>query len=516
MIPYERYPGLPPLFLDFLKGLPQFYADPPTLEACEARAREILAARRPARLPASAYRFRGEESARLAEDLVAGRAVAVAAGHQVGLFTGPLFTLMKTLDAVHLARALRQRGVPAAAVFWALTDDHDLQEIARTAKPGPDGPVVLVLEGADRQNRQPVGRLLIPEAIRGIVDAFLPLAKTPEAATILEAFARRSAPGVSYGDAFIETLLDLVEPDPLLVIDPLGEPARSPAVDFFGEAVRQASSLRRTLEKTAEELRAAGKPVPVTPPDGFSFFTIDAEGRRRVTDLEAATARVESGEAWPSADVITRPVLKSYLLPMAVSVLGASEIAYHAQSLPLFSLFGVPRPVLIPRTHVIARGPAERRLAEQLQIPEQDLLEPSGPDEPVSVPQADALERLAKATERELLTLSPELEKLDASLTGALENVATKITYKFEQLADRARKAAERRGAVVADRRERRQHALIPAGAPAERIYPPLAPLLAFGREDVLGSLRSVAGRGGSGAAVVDLGLTPTEDRHGG
>ena len=94
MIPYSRYPGLSPLFLDFLKGLPRFYPDPPTLDACERRAREILAAPPTPRIPASAYRCRGAEAARLAEELAAGRAVAVQTGHQVGLFTGPLFTLM--------------------------------------------------------------------------------------------------------------------------------------------------------------------------------------------------------------------------------------------------------------------------------------------------------------------------------------------------------------------------------------------------------------------------------------
>ena len=39
---------------------------------------------------------------------------------------------------------------------------------------------------------------------------------------------------------------------------------------------------------------------------------------------------------------------------MAASVLGAAEIAYHAQSLPIFPLFGVTPPVLIPRTHLVA------------------------------------------------------------------------------------------------------------------------------------------------------------------
>src|SRR5262252_5619396 len=111
-IPYTRYPGLSPLFLDFLEGLPRFYPDPPTLDAAEARARQILAAGRPPRIPASAYRFRGAESAKWAEELAAGRAVVVQTGQQVGLFTGPLFTLMKALDAIQIARELRRRGVP--------------------------------------------------------------------------------------------------------------------------------------------------------------------------------------------------------------------------------------------------------------------------------------------------------------------------------------------------------------------------------------------------------------------
>ena len=515
MIPYDRYPGIAPLFLDFLKGLPQFYPDPPTLEAAAARGRELLAEARPARIDASAFRFRGAESARLAGELAAGRAVAVSTGHQVGLFTGPLFTLMKAFDTIHAARELTRQGVPAVPVFWALTDDHDLQEVARTARPGPEGPEILVLEGADRQNRKPVGRLPIPETVRAVVAAFAPDARGPEAAAILEAFARRSAPGVSYGDAFTETLLDLVDPDPMLVLDPLSEPARKPTVEFFREAVRQATRLRQTLEETAATLRASGRSLPAPLPEGFSFFTIDAEGRRRIMDPPAAAARIESGQAWPSADVITRPVLKSYLLPMAVSILGAAEIAYHAQSLPLFPLFGAPRPVLIPRTHVVLRGPAERRLAGQLGVREEDLLEPPPSLEAAAVPQADAVARLAEATGERLNALAPELERLDGSLPGALETAAKKIAYQFEHLADRIRKAAERKEGVASNRRRRLAQALLPGGAPAERVYPPLVPLLAYGWE-ARDALRRAAGRSTEGICVVDVEPAPAGTTHAG
>ena len=163
MIPLERYPGLPPLFLDFARGGSALYPDPPTIDAALARGRELLEKRRTTPLPVSAFRFRSAAGRKAAEDLASGRAVAVLAGHQVGLFTGPLYTLGKAFDAIAIAGELSGCGLPAVPVFWALTDDHDLEEVARTARLGSNGPQRFVLEGADRSNREPVGPRAIPE-----------------------------------------------------------------------------------------------------------------------------------------------------------------------------------------------------------------------------------------------------------------------------------------------------------------------------------------------------------------
>jgi uncharacterized protein YllA (UPF0747 family) len=207
-------------------------------------------------------------------------------------------------------------------------------------------------------------------------------------------------------------------------------------------------------------------------------------------------------------------VLKSYLFPMAASVLGAAEIAYHAQSLPLFELFEVTPPVLIPRTHAVLRGPAERRLAEQLGIPDEDLL--AAPDDAATaaVPEADEVAALARKTARDLETLSGSLTRLDPTLEGALENAGKKITYQFEQLAERARKAAERKEGVAANRRRKLATALAPGGVPAERVYPPLAWMLSGGPELAAG-LRRVAGTGAEGVAIVDLGTEEGEGHAG-
>lgn len=503
VLPFERYPGAPPLFLDFVKGGSPFYPDPPTIEAAEARAREILG--RKARIPAAAFRTRAPAGRSLAEDLAAGRAVAVIAGHQVGLFTGPLFTLVKAFDAIRVARQLRERGLPAVAVFWALTDDHDLEEVAQTARPGPDGPEVYLLEGADRANRCPVGTLPIPAKIREVLEKFSQDAREAESRAILEEFAARYAPGVSYGTAFIETLLDLVEPDTLLVLDPLSDELGKPAADFFLLAFERQSRIHQALQEgEARVARQKGEAPVAYRPEVFPFFAIRNGERRRIEDLAAFAREVEAGEVRVSADVLTRPVLKSFLLPIAASVLGPAEIAYHAQALPLFSILDVPPPVLLPRSHVILRGPAERRAAESLGLSEEELFSPAEKRETEIIPAVSELDRIARAVSEDLQRLARGIEQLDPTLVGALETARRKVAYQFEQLSERMRKAAQRKDETAFQRRRRLETMLLPQGKPAERLYPPLVPLLSYGKDALL-SIREAATGSREGAVLMDL-----------
>lgn len=515
IIPFDRYPGLPPLYRAFLTGLPALFPDRPDALAAAARAREILG--KTARIPAPAFRCRGPAGRERAEALAAGRAVAVVAGHQVGLFTGPLFALLKAFDAIRVAKEISARGVPAVPVFYALTDDHDLEEIAKTARPAPEGPEILILEGADRANRRPVGPLPIPANVTEIVEAFRPDARAPGASEILDAFARRSGPGLSYADAFIETLLDLVDPEPLLVLDPLVPQAAAPAATFFLEAARRQADVREAWRASDERIAAGGHEAPVPfRADIFPFFTIEDGERRRVGPLDETVRRVEAGRALASADVLTRPAFKSFLLPMAASILGPSEIAYHAQSLALFPLFDLPAPILLPRTHAVLTGPAERRAAQALGLSLADVLAGTAPPASAALPEAERLASIATDLEARLAALEPGLKTLDPTLTGALEAARRKVAYQIEQLVERIRKAAERRGDVAAGRRRRLETMLRPRGAGADRIYPPLVPLLLHGLS-ALPAMREGAQGSLSGAAIIELGAAaPSEKSHAG
>ncbi len=506
-IPFGRYPGLPPLFLDFLRGLPELYPDPPTLDACAARGREILGTR--ARVPAASWRCRSSAARAAAESLEGGRAVAAVAGHQVGLFTGPLYTLTKAFDALRSAREISARGVPAAAAFWALTDDHDLEEVGKTARPGPEGPEVLVLDGADRSNRRPVGGLPVPDGVAEVLREFRAAGKAPDADDVARLFASRYVPGTTYADAFIETLLDLVDPDPLLLLDPMHESLRAPMAEFFALAVERRREIGEALAHAALRLERLDRPAPVPYRTGvFPFFLIEGGERRRVTDPDEALRKVRDGAAWPSPDVLTRPILKSFLIPTAASVLGPAEIAYHAQSLPLYRIFGLKPPVLLPRSHLILLGPPERRAAEALGLDSEDLLGEAPPSGGAPVPEADEVEKLAQSLRERLASIEPEVKRLDPSLLAALETTREKATYPLQQFQDRIRKAVERRDTTTLSRRKKLETMLRPNGTAAERLYPPLVPLLAYGR-DALRAIREAATGSLEGAAIVPLGPGP-------
>ncbi|HLR31076.1 MAG TPA: bacillithiol biosynthesis BshC [Fodinibius sp.] len=57
-------------------------------------------------------------------------ALALVTGQQLGVYGGPLYTMLKAVSAIHLARELEERlGQPVIPVFWLADEDHDYDEV---------------------------------------------------------------------------------------------------------------------------------------------------------------------------------------------------------------------------------------------------------------------------------------------------------------------------------------------------------------------------------------------------
>src|SRR5277367_1946430 len=87
--------------------------------------------------------------------------VAVVTGQQVGLFSGPAYTIYKALTAVRLASQLSEQGIPAVPMFWLATEDHDVAEVNHTFVFGPDHRPIQLSVTANGGAERPVGGISI-------------------------------------------------------------------------------------------------------------------------------------------------------------------------------------------------------------------------------------------------------------------------------------------------------------------------------------------------------------------
>ncbi len=469
MIPFESMPGTPRLFLAFARGKAEaFFPDPPTVEAVEARARELV----------------GGGSER----------VAVAGGQQAGLLGGPLLSLTKAAAAARLAGILAARGVPARGLFWIASEDHDLREVARTT---------LLVDGAPEEIRlpvppqsfQPAGTVPIP---REIEDVFAAARRDPSASEeVIERFARAWAPGRTFAEAFRDTLAPLLPDAPLDWIDPLDARWKAPAIEFFRTAFSRAAAITAALDAADRRLKEAGFEPQVERGAGdFPAFVIEDGVRRKISwdgrtfavhghderfSAESLAELVSRAGSRPSAAALLRPVLQSRLFPVAAEILGPSELAYHAQTAPLFDLLGIPRPVFLPRPHLLPRGARERRALESLGIADADLFRAREAARPAPPAVSPRLRELEVELEKKLGDLVPEIREVDPTLEPVAAGAGEKAAHAIARLREKIERAAERRDSDRLRRVESIENFLTPGKAPADRVYGPLTYALRFG-----------------------------------
>src|SRR5690348_13651867 len=165
------------LYSSYLQDFPsvaRFYTHPPTLEAIK----RVAAGARPDPtsrnhlaeiLRVQNRKFGSDASVEAALDQFASGAVAIVTGQQVGLFSGPSFTIYKALTTLRLVQELNSSGTPAVAIFWLATEDHDLAEIDHCYWPSRQGAERIDLPSSNHQGSR-AGEVPLGEAVFSAVE----------------------------------------------------------------------------------------------------------------------------------------------------------------------------------------------------------------------------------------------------------------------------------------------------------------------------------------------------------
>jgi bacillithiol biosynthesis cysteine-adding enzyme BshC len=428
-------------------------------------------------------------AARLADP----RAVVVATGQQAGAFGGPIFTLLKALTAIKLARAVEAaHAVPVVPVFWVDAEDHDWNEVAGcTVLDAELTPRTVGIGPSPRAGSCPISTLPSTPGSTATALAALREALPPTEFTdaLIATLAGHYGDGVTLSRAFAGLADGLLGPLGLVVYD-ASDPATKPLVaPLFARELSMPGETSRLATAAGEALEAGGYKAQVTPgPEATALFSLGEtrepvrrteQGDYTIGDRHVSRADlVAEATAHPerfSPNVLLRPLVQDTIFPTVAYVGGPSEVAYFAQLKDVYGHFGLPMPLIVPRaTATFVDGAGLRFLQKSgvelgaLQARDDGalnrLLEQTLPRE-----VEDALQAARAEVEARMAAVIAAVPAVDATLEGAARSTLGKMTHELTTMQQKVVQAAKRRDDTLRRQFERTRALAFPSGEPQER-----------------------------------------------
>lgn len=431
-----------------------------------------------------------------AEKLADPATVAVLAGQQAGLFGGPLFTLLKALTAVKLARTISaEHHVTAVPVFWVHAEDHDLDEISSCGVMTSDLELRTLTVPHESASGQPASAMRVPDSITDIMAELRELLPETEfTASVLEQLGQAYRPGSGMVEAFVQWMDMLLGAHGLVVFDAADAAAKLIVQSLFDRELATPGETSRLATAAGENLTALGYHAQVTPgPDAVALFYL-ADGRQtirfqpaspstesafdigtEVLPSDALRARLADQPDAFSPNVLLRPVVQDAMFPTVATVAGPSELAYLAQLRGVYDHFGIPMPIIYPRASATLVDNATLKFLDRydvgfgmLQSQDDGVL-----NRLLAALLPDAVERTISETEQSikerLEAVAGEVSAVDPTLVGAVETTQGRMDRDLKNLRNKIVQAAKRRDETLRRQFQRARSSTFPSGDPQER-----------------------------------------------
>ena len=313
-------------------------------------------------------------SVRLAmESIKDQKTFTVTTGHQLCLFTGPLYFIYKIVTTIRLSRKLKESypDYNFIPIYWMATEDHDFEEINHFYLFNKRFAWQTNQEGA-------VGRfntLEIKDIFESIQDK-LPL------------FEASYLQNKTLGESTRSLINELFGDHGLLIIDGDSKKLKErfkeviKADIFENLAFNHVSTATKELEDLGVEPQIQAREI--------NFFYLDGNIRERIikdkeqykvlnTELRFSREELQdlinsSPESF-SPNVALRPLYQEIVLPNLAYIGGPSEVVYWLQLKSFFEASKVDFPMLVPRNFALVVNKAQHEKLNKLHIEMEDLFQ---------------------------------------------------------------------------------------------------------------------------------------------
>ena len=295
------------------------------------------------------------------DSLSSANTFTVTTGHQLNIFTGPLYFIYKIVTVVNACKKLKETYPDShfVPVYWMASEDHDYEEIKSFRLYGKKYTWTTEEKGA-------VGRF----STKG----FESLLKEIPGDTSLfkEAYLKNK----TLSDAVRYYVNGLFGNEGVIVVDADDRNLKSLFTNVIREDVVD-SSLAGKVNESTNQLQSLGYHTQVNARDinffylhdqlrariekkGDEFIVVDSNIRFSRNELEKL---IKTEPERFSPNVILRPLYQEIILPNLAYIGGPSEVVYWLQLKSVFEHFNTPFPMLMPRNFaMIVDQPTKRKL----------------------------------------------------------------------------------------------------------------------------------------------------------
>jgi bacillithiol biosynthesis cysteine-adding enzyme BshC len=414
----------------------------------------------------------------------------ITTGHQLNIFTGPLFFVYKIITVINACEVLSKHypGFNFVPIYWMASEDHDLDEISSFSLFGNKYTWITDQDG-------PVGRM-DPSTIKTILN------QLPDRVEIFEkAYLNHDSlsDSVRYyvNELFGKYGLVILDGDDAKLKHQIIPVMKDDLLDHHANDLTEAASSR---------LSENGYKAQVYP-RAINLFYMSGNLRKRIvkeggmykvleTDLHFTESEMlselESNPQKFSPNVILRPLYQEIILPNIAYTGGPAEIAYWLQLKDMFDHFNIPFPILLPRSFALVINKGIQKKLKKLMVQVEDLFKSENELKQKYIEEHTEnkidVQSEVKIMNELFESISNKTKAIDQSLEGFVQAEKAKVLKGLENIEKRLKKSEEHKHAIAINQISKIKDKLFPGGSPQERTDNYLS--FALNNDDFLESIK--------------------------
>ncbi|MEM7485443.1 MAG: bacillithiol biosynthesis cysteine-adding enzyme BshC [Bacteroidota bacterium] len=383
----------------------------------------------------------------------------VVTGHQLNLFTGPLYFLYKIISTINLTEQLKNKYpehdfVP---IYWMATEDHDFDEIN-----------YFNFNGQKVQwNKKASGAVgaLGTEGLDSVMDTLAAqIGNTDNAERLKSLFKNAYIEHSNLSDATRYLANELFGKYGLVIIDGDDAELKQLLVPFAKKDIFENKPFHKVSE-AIDALSAVSSDytIQVNPREVNYFYLLDGVRERIVkkdgnfyvnnTEIEFSQSElIEEIEKHPerfSPNVIARPLYQEIILPNLCYIGGGGELAYWLELKSYFEAMDVTFPMLMLRNSALLITEKQQKKIKNLDLKVADLFLKQNSFINKKIREISNIDidfsPQKKHLEEQFQNLHQLAEQTDATFIGAVKAQEVKQKKGLDALEKRLLKAQKRK-----------------------------------------------------------------------